>query len=167
MAASKIAGKQTHFDRGGWRCAWDASLIAILAVLCSCAGPAGPRFRSGSGDAGQFIVRQAVLRGAEPISTKALPSVSHSWSYASDDSGVIIRMPSSEYPAVEALLLHVFGNPGFGPVDTADGRRVGAYRLTRNGATLQFARDSNWAHVIVLRERTQEDSAADFLRSLR
>ena len=142
--------------------------LGIVALLCSCAHhPTGPRFRNGSGDAGQYIVRQAVQRGAEPIAAKRLPSVPGSWIYAEDDSGVIIRMTSKEYPAVEALLLQAFGVPKVGPVDTADGRRVGAYQLTPKGASLQFARDAQWTQVIVLREPSEQDKAAQFLRSLR
>ncbi|HKQ37763.1 MAG TPA: hypothetical protein VJ063_06765 [Verrucomicrobiae bacterium] len=140
--------------------------FVIAALLSGCAHAAGPQYRTGSGDAGTFIVRQAVLRGAEPLNTEELPRVAGSWTYAKDDSGVIIRIPAKEHATVEALLLRAFGNPMIGPVDTQDGRRVGAYRLTRNGASLQFARGGNWTQVIVLRERTEKDNAADFLRGL-
>jgi hypothetical protein len=145
------------------RTAWP---FVVAALLSGCAHSAGPQFRNGSGDAGTFIVRQAVLRGAEPLTTEQLPQVSSSWTYAKDDSGVIIRLPAKEHAAIEALLLRAFGTPSIGPVDTVDGRRAGAYRLTRKGATLQFARDWNCTQVIVLREWTQKDNAADFLRRL-
>ena len=144
-----------------------ASLVGIMALLCSCAHREGPRFLNGSGDAGRFIVEQAVLRGAEPITSRGLPAVSSSWTYATDDSGVIVRMSKADYPVVEALLLRAFGTPKLGPVDSADGRRIGAYQLTPKGAALQFARDTRWTQVIVVREPNEREIAADFLRSLR
>ncbi|HTD87435.1 MAG TPA: hypothetical protein VK850_12730, partial [Candidatus Binatia bacterium] len=86
--------------------------------------------------------------------------------YATDKSGIIIRLSRNEYPAVEALLLHALGRPQVGPVNTHEGTIASGYRLTPNGATLQFGRDRNWTLVIVLRERTAEDAAAEFLRRL-
>jgi len=141
-------------------------VAALLATVSGCAHQAGPQFRTGSGDAGAFIMRQAVLWGAEPKSTEGLLPVSRSWTYAGDDSGVIVRMPAGDYIAVEALLLRAFGTPEFGPVDANDGRRLGAYRLTRKGAALQFGHDSQWTHVIVLREPSEREVAAEFLRRL-
>lgn len=140
--------------------------VGITTLVTSCAHPAGPRFRNGSGDAGQFIVQQAVLRGAKPIATKGLPSLSGSWTYAPDNSGVIIRMSPNEYPAVEALLVRAFGVPNFGPSDTTDGRRIGAYQLTAKGAALQFGHDMQWTLVIVVREPNEQEIAAAFLRRL-
>lgn len=140
--------------------------LAALAVLCSCAHRDGPRFAAGTGDAGQFIVQQAVFRGGRPITTNALPAVTGAWRYAADNSGVIIRLSRNDYPAVEALLQHAFGQPNFGPIDTANGGRFGGYRLTRKGAAVQFGRDADWTQVIVLRQRTDEETAAQFLQSL-
>ena len=129
--------------------------------------PEGPRLRNGSGDAGKFIVEQAVLRGAHPITTtRGLQPVSSSWTYAVDDSGVFVRMSNADYPGLEALLLRVFGAPKLGPLDTPDGRRVGAYQLNAKGAALQFARDAQWTQVIVLREPNEREAAAEFLRRL-
>lgn len=141
-------------------------LLAALATLCGCTHPHGPRFRAGTGDAGPFIVGHAVLRGAEPITTNGLPALPGSWRYAEDNSGVIIRLGRDAYPAVEALLRHAFGPPAAGPMDTANGGRVGAYRITRKGAAIQFGQDADWTQVIVLRARTDEENAADFLRGL-
>lgn len=140
--------------------------IGIVTLASGCAHPAGPRFRNGSGDAGKFIVREAVERGAKPIATRGMAPLSGSWSYAADNSGVMIRMSSSEFPAVEALLLRAFGVPQLGPLDGPDGRRVGAYKLTPRGAVLEFGRDSQWTLVVVLREPNEQEIAADFIRRL-
>lgn len=138
-----------------------------LVIISGCAHRNGPSFRAGVGDVGHFIVEQAVLRGAEPITTHALPAVPGSWRYAADNSGVIVRLSRTEYPALEALLQQAFGRPHFGPVDTATGGRIGAYRISRKGAAIHFGRGADYTEVIVLRERTDADVAADFLRGLR
>ena len=64
------------------------------------------------------------------------------------------------------MLQHAFGQPNFGPIDTANGGRLGGYRLTRKGAAVRFGRDADWTEVIVLRQRTDEEAAAEFLRGL-
>ena len=139
---------------------------AALAILCGCAHPDGPRFRPGTGDAGAFIVEHAVLRGAEPITTNGLPAVPGSWRYAEDNAGVVIRLEREAYPAVEALLRQAFGSPAAGPNATAAGGRVGAYQITRKGAAIQFGHEAYWTQVIVVRARTDEENAAEFLRGL-
>ena len=141
-------------------------MFAGLVAMCGCTHLDGPRFRTGKGDAGKFIVEQAVLRGAEPITPNGLPAVAGSWRYATDNSGVIIRFARNDFPALEAMLLQAFGRPQFGPVDTASGGRIGAYRITRKGAAIHFGHDADWTEVIVLRARTEADTAADFLRGL-
>lgn len=144
-------------------------MLAALAILSlyGCAHPNGPHFRAGTGDAGRFIVEQAALRGAQPITTSGLPALPHSWRYAVDNEGVIVRLSRSEFPALEALLQQAFGPPQFGPVDTTGGGRIGAYRINGKGAAIHFGRDVDWTEVIVLRERTDADVAAEFLRGLR
>ena len=141
----------------------------MLVFLSGCAHSnraTAPRLRTGSGDAGKFIVEQAVLRGAQPITTKSLTPVRGSWRSAEDNSGIIIRMAREDYSAVEALLLEAFGPPQFGPTDRADGSRVGAYRITARGGLLEFGRNADATLVIVLREKTDKEAAAEFLRRL-
>jgi len=132
-------------------------ILAALTVLCGCAHRSEPRFTQGTGDAGQFILRQAIARGGQPVSTNSLPAITNSWSYSEDQYGVIVRLRRDNYEAVEALLRQAFGPPKFGPTETIDGGKLGGYRLTPKGGGIQFGYDSRGTEVIVLRQLTKEE----------
>jgi hypothetical protein len=56
-----------------------------------CAGCASPQFIDGSGDAGQFILRQAVAYGGRPVMTNSLPQVGGPWRYSEEEEAVVVR----------------------------------------------------------------------------
>lgn len=124
-------------------------------MLCSCAHRDEPRFSVGTGDAGQFILSQAVARGGHPITTNGLPAIRGAWRYSEDQYGAMIRMSRQDYEAVEALLRQAFGPPKFGPTDTIDGGKLGGYRLTPKGGGIQFGYDGEGTQVTILRPLSQ------------
>ena len=109
------------------------------------------RFKAGSGDAGHFILLQAVARGGHLITTNGFPTTAGAWRYSEDRYGVVIRLPRGDYEAVEKLLRLAFGEPKFGPNETTDGGKLGGYRLTPQGGGIQFGYDVEGTQVIVLR----------------
>jgi hypothetical protein len=123
------------------------------------------RFRAGSGDAGQFILLQAVARGGQLLTADGLPAIRGPWSYSEDQYGVVIRMSRDEYESVARLLRRAFGGPTFGPNETADGGKLGAYRLTPQGGGIQFGCDAKETQVIALRRLTQQEFADGLTRA--
>lgn len=140
-------------------------ILAAITMLCSCAHHGEPRFTRGAGDAGQFILRHALACGGQPITTNGLPAITAGWSYSEDQYGAIIRLSSRDYDAVEILLRQAFGAPKFGPVGTSDGGKLGGYRLTPKGGTIQFGCDAEGTHVTVVRSLSQEEFSGALRRA--
>jgi hypothetical protein len=132
------------------------SIIAAV-LLCGCAHRGKPAFTVGKGDAGEFILRQAIARGGKPIATHGLPPITGSWGYTEDPFGVVIRMSPDNYRPVEEFLRRAFGPPEFGPTETKNGGLIGGYRLSPEGGGIQFGYDPSSTRVIVLRSMTQEE----------
>jgi hypothetical protein len=65
--------------------------IALL-LICGCAGDKEMRFTKGTGDMGQFVMQQALKRGARPVATNSLPALRGDWSYSEDQ---LWRRPAS------------------------------------------------------------------------
>lgn len=144
------------------------SLIVVgLTLLCGCATHDQIRFKAGSGDAGQFIVQQAVARGAQPISTTDLPVIRSEWRFGEDQYGVVVRLPRADGAAIEQLLQHAFGAPKYGPKDTPSGGRWGAYRLSPAGVSIQFTSDGQGTEVVVLRQLTKQEHADGVSRAMK
>src|SRR5947208_3285016 len=101
-----------------------SSIVIWFIFLCGCATHDQLRFQSGSGDAGQFIVMQAVARGAQPLSMADLPVLHSAWHYGKDQYGVVVRLPRADGAAVERLLRQAFGEPKYGPNVTPSGGTV-------------------------------------------
>ncbi|MEO5802839.1 MAG: hypothetical protein ABIR24_04865 [Verrucomicrobiota bacterium] len=141
-------------------------IVFSLAVLSGCATHDQMRFKAGSGDAGQFIVRQAVARGAQPISTTELPVIRSAWRFGEDQFGVVVRLPREDGTAVERLLQQAFGEPKYGPKDTPSGGRWGAYRLSPGGVSIQFTSDDQGTEVVVLRQLTKQEHADGVSRAM-
>lgn len=136
-------------------------------MLCSCVHDGEPRWITGRGDAGQFILNQAVARGGQPVTTNGLQAITGSWRYYEDQYGVSIRLSRDDYDAVEELLRHAFGPPKLGPSDTTDGGKLGAYRLTAKGGAIQFGCDADGTYVIVLRPMSKEEFSSGLQRAMR
>ena len=78
-------------------------------------------FTKGTGDMGQFVMKQALKRGARPVATNNLPVVGEGWSYSEDQYGVVLGLPRERFSAVEAFLQQAFGAPAQVAIDTTDG----------------------------------------------
>lgn len=144
------------------------SLIVVgLTFLCGCTTHDQMRFKAGSGDAGQFIVQQAVARGAQPVSTAGLPTIHSAWRFAEDQYGVVVRLPRADGASVEQLLQQAFGAPKHGPKDTPSGGRWGAYRLSPAGVSIQFTSDDQGTEVVVLRQLTKQEHADGVARAMK
>ena len=124
------------------------------------------RFKPGSGDAGQFILLQAVARGGQLLTTNRLPAIPAAWRYSEDPYGVVIQMPRENYEAVENLLRQAFGEPKFGPSETTDGGKLGGYRLTEKGGAIQFGYDAEGTQIIVIRQLTEQEFADGLKRAI-
>ena len=123
-------------------------LMLGVVILCGCVSN---HYKRGSGDAGQFIVQQAIIRGGTPITTNNLPLVGGKWSYSEDQYGVVIHLPREKFLAVESLLSVAFGQPMTKLSNTNNGVRFGAYRLTAKGGGIQFFCDEKETQVIIIR----------------
>ena len=130
--------------------------FCFLAFVFFC-GCASEHFTTGHGDAGQFILQQAIRRGCVPVSTNGLPAIAGRWRYSEDKDGVVIRMSREKYPSVEAFLQQAFGEPKLGPLDTTDGGKLGVYRLSAKGGGIQFGCDVRQTQVIVIRPMSTDE----------
>src|SRR5438105_11532803 len=77
-----------------------------LAALLGCARP---RYATGRGDAGQFMLQHAVAYGARPVATNNLPVLGGEWQYVEDKYGVGLLFSLSRYAEVESFLTSAFG----------------------------------------------------------
>jgi len=133
------------------------SLIAVsCALLSGCTHDKEMCFTKGKGDIGPFILEHALARGARPVATNDLPTVSGEWRYSEDQHGVVLQLPRERFSEVEAFLRHTFGPPAQEPTDTTTGGKLGWYAAKTIGVGLQFGYDAERTQVIVL--RPQPDS---------
>lgn len=142
-------------------------IVVGLTLLCACATHDQIRFKVGSGDAGQFIVQQAIARGAQPVSTTDLPVINSAWRLFDDQYGVVVFLPRADGAAIERLLQQAFGTPKYGPKDTPTGGRWGAYRLWPAGVFIQFISDDQGTEVHVLRMLTKQEHADGVSRAMK
>jgi len=131
-------------------------IVFSLILLCGCVTHE-QRFKTGSGDVGEFILQQAAIRGRESITTNGLPAIPGSWLYKEDQYGVIIRFSRGDYDAVERLLRQTFGEPALGPQDNKQGGWMSVYRPTSSSGSIQFRCDSEGSQVIILRHLTEKE----------
>jgi hypothetical protein len=129
-----------------------ASLTLVgLLLVCGCTGEKEMRFTKGTGDMGQFVLQEALKRGARPLATNSLPVVGGDWSYSEDQYGVVLHLPRERFSEVVAFLQQAFGAPAQEATDTTDGGKLGWYSPKTIGVALQFGYDSNLTQIIVLR----------------
>ncbi len=138
-------------------------LLVLIAALCGCAHE---HFVKGRGDVGQFIVQEAFVRCGRLAPTNNLPVSPGGWRYSKDQHGVVVQMSREQYPAVESLLRQTFGEPRFGPVDTKEGGKLGAYRLTPKGGGIQFGYDAERTQVIVISPLTKQEFGDSFQKAM-
>ena len=119
-------------------------LLLVCTSLASIHACHRDGFQSGQGDAGQFILSQAITCGAKPLRTTELPAITESWRYSQDDAGVVLRLDRTYFDAVESFLEVAFGEPRF------RSGRIGGYRLSARGGGIQFTYDEEATQVIVI-----------------
>ena len=137
----------------------------LSAVIC--AGCAHQYFVRGAGDAGQFILSQAIAHGGRPVSTNSLPWVGEHWRYFEDQYGVLMRLPLGQFPTVEAFLRQSFGEPSMPVADTTDGGKMGVYGVKAIGAVIQFRYDKEDAFVNILRPISMKEMAEHLPKALK
>lgn len=133
-------------------------VLIMITALCSCVHRDEMRFTTGTGDAGQFILRQAVAFGGQPISTNGIPTITDSWRYSEGSGGFVVRLSRDDYTSVEKMLKQAFGPPKLGPTETIDGGLLGAYRLTPKEGGIYFGYDTKCTQVILIRPKIERDT---------
>ena len=92
--------------------------VICVGLLLGCGKPA---WRSGHGDAGNYILQHAIAYGGRPVSTNGLPALRGKWQYAEDEYGICVLFPAARYAEVESFHTAAFGpkprNPGWGAGD--------------------------------------------------
>jgi hypothetical protein len=128
-------------------------LIAICLVLLCCCARDEMRFTRGTGDAGQFMLQQALARGARPVATNNLPVVGGHWRYSEDQYGMVLQLPSKQFSEVQSFLRQAFGPPAQEPTETTEGGKLGWYAGKTIGVGVQFGYDRKHTQVIILQLR--------------
>lgn len=134
-------------------------LLMGIFVLGGCTTETTNRvrnFKTGTGDPGQFILREVIANGHRPANPKEVPAITGPWSYARDEQGVVVLMPRDCYRQVEAFLRTAFGQPRFGPMETTDGGRLGGYRFEPHSGALHFGHDTQKTQVVILKRQLAE-----------
>ena len=128
--------------------------VLLAAVFCGCSSDG---LKAGRGDAGQFILQQAVIRGGSPVTTNNLPAISGQWRSFTDKYGVVIRLSRDEYPTVDAFLLQAFGKPRY----RADDGKLVIYKFKPSGGAMQLACLTNFTEVCIIRALSQDEWNAE------
>lgn len=127
-------------------------LLLLLAMFAyGCAHQSESGFERGHGDLRQVILNEVRVRGGSPLLTSNLPRIPGVWRYFKDQNGIVIRLPRSSYPSVEAFLHAAFGEPRLHPKDSPDSEKYGHYRLSEKGGVISFSRDSENTQICVIR----------------
>jgi hypothetical protein len=140
---------------------------SLFLATIICGGCAHQHFTRGAGDAGPFILRQAIAHGGRPVSTNSLPLVGDEWRYVEDQYGVVMRLPLDRFTAVESFLHRSFGEPSMPAVDTTDGGKLGVYGVKVIGAGIQFGYDKEVTFVNILRPISAEEMAEHLPKALK
>ena len=69
------------------------------------------RFTKGKGDMGQFIMQQALKRGARPVATNSLPAIGVGWRYSEDQYGVVLQLPRERFSDVQVFCGRLSARP--------------------------------------------------------
>jgi hypothetical protein len=121
--------------------------VLLAALFCGCSSD---HFRIGQGDAGRFILQQALVCGAHPLATNALPEIDGRWRYSVDTNGMVLQLPREQFSDVRSFLRQAFGSPEQEPIEAKDGE-LGWYAAKTIGIAIQFGYNSKRTQVIILR----------------
>jgi len=81
------------------------SLLAITGLSVSA------QTGDGQGDAGQFILQQAIIYGGSPTTTNGLPTITSHWNYKKYEhglNGVMIKLPRTDYTNLDLFLSRAY-----------------------------------------------------------
>ena len=124
------------------------ALIFTAIIFCGCASD---HFKAGHGDAGQFILQQALICGAHPAVTNDLYAIDGQWRYSLDKDGAVIQLPREQFSKVQLFLRQAFGLPEQEPVDRSDGGKMDWYQARKIGIGILFYYDPTNTIVVVVR----------------
>jgi hypothetical protein len=131
------------------------ALIFTVIVFCGCASD---HFRAGRGDAGQFILQQAIICGAHPTTTNGLSAIDGQWRYEVDKDGAVILLPREQFSGVQLFLRQAFGSPAQEPVDRSDGGKMDWYQAKTIGIGILFYYEPKHMIVTIVRPQTSTPS---------
>ena len=123
--------------------------LLIFGVLsgefCSLAGDTHYQFINGKGDAGPFILKTALARRAQVLSTNGLPLLTNAWTYEESSLWTILRLAAVQSNAVHSLFTKVLGKP------TSEGDLFGSYcrnyTTTDGGPLIWILYDAQFVNV--------------------
>lgn len=115
-------------------------IIVFATALFSGCLPDAPyaHFKTGHGDAGQYILDRALYYGVTPTVTNGLPPLTEQWSYADNGVGAGVRMSKNECKAVEGFLLQAFGQPTQRAVRKNGDDIMSIYGWNKDGGRILF-----------------------------
>jgi hypothetical protein len=131
------------------------ALTFAAIIFCGCASD---HFTAGRGDAGQFILQQALVCGAHPAATNGLPSIDGQWRYEVDKDGAVVQLPHEQFSEVQLFLRQAFGSPEQEPVDRSDGGKMDWYQARKIGIGILFYCDPTNTIVAVVRPQKSTPS---------
>ncbi|MEI7730824.1 MAG: hypothetical protein WCO56_14720 [Verrucomicrobiota bacterium] len=156
------------------------SVLAAASLVCGCATQTGrqaklPETAPGSGEAGSFILEQALTFAARPVKTNDLPEITGQWRYSKDEYGATVLMTREQFFEAEAFLHQLFGKPEREQCESVYGGILATYDAASIGAEVLYGYDNEGTHISVLKAMTNEELATAlkahpqdkrFLRSL-
>jgi hypothetical protein len=131
------------------------ALIFAAIIFCGCASD---HFKAGRGDAGQFILKQALICGAHPATTNGLSAIDGQWRYSVDKDGAVIQLPREQFSEVQLFLRQAFGSPEQEPVDRSDGGKMDWYQARKIGIGIIYYSDPTNTIVAIVRPQTSMPS---------
>jgi hypothetical protein len=115
-----------------------------------------------------LFCRKQLRAARPPVNTNSLPMIAGSWQYSEDKYGVIIRMSTNQFPALDTFMYAAFGNKPRIPVtENMEGGRMGMYRLSPKGGGLQFGCDAKSTQVIIVRPLTGSEFMDGWMRAMK
>ena len=127
--------------------------IAIFAVLLlsGCA-----RYHVRSGDFSQFMTETLISCGADipntPAASEGLPST---WRTKSDNDGIIILAPHSDFSAVDRYLRSMFNEPDIWTENNSEGYPMGVFNRKTTGCPIQYVDSKHNVQIIILKNKEQ------------
>jgi hypothetical protein len=129
--------------------------IASIFVLVASAiiGLAADAPAAGHGDAGRYILQQAVRFGCAPVSTNGLPAITNAWKYSetADGRGILVILGPESSASTEAFLNKAFGSPKYKFKKGLEGPEGLAYMFSPKGGYIQFTHDKAGGQLAILR----------------